>query len=107
MSATVEEITFSQCGNHTAQQMEFSIKDFSSKFDQIRSFLWIWSHLLEKSVKENFIFLCSECINCAMLKIQPSIIHHALLRQNDVHVSHSVFSCKWLVYSRLSNARKR
>ena len=36
--------------------MKFSIKDFSSKYDQIRSFLRIWSHLLEKSLKENFIF---------------------------------------------------
>ena len=36
--------------------MKFSIKDFSSKCDQILSFLRIWSHLLEKSLMENFIF---------------------------------------------------
>ena len=36
--------------------MKFSIKGFSSKCDQIRSFLWVWSHLLEKSLMENFIF---------------------------------------------------
>ena len=36
--------------------MEFSIKDFFSKYDQIRSFLRIWSHLLKKSLMENFIF---------------------------------------------------
>ena len=36
--------------------MKFSIKDFCSKCDQIRSFLGIWSHLLEKSLMENFIF---------------------------------------------------
>ena len=41
---------------HTAQKMKFSIKDFSSKCDQIRSFLLIWSHLLENSLMENFIF---------------------------------------------------
>ena len=41
----------------TARKMKFSIKDFSSKCDQIRSFLRIWSHLLEKSLMENFI-LC-------------------------------------------------
>ena len=40
----------------TAQKMKFSIKDFSSKCDQIRRKLWIWSHLLEKSLMENFIF---------------------------------------------------
>ena len=39
-----------------AQKMKFSIKDFSSKCDQIRSFLRIWSHLLKKSLIENFIF---------------------------------------------------
>ena len=40
----------------TAQNMEFSIKDFFSKCDQICSFLRIWSHLLKKSFMENFIF---------------------------------------------------
>ena len=40
----------------TAQKMKFSIKDFLSKCDQIRSFLWIWSRLLKKSLMENFIF---------------------------------------------------
>ena len=38
------------------QKMKFSIKDFFSKFDQILSFLRIWSHLLKKSLMENFIF---------------------------------------------------
>ena len=44
---------------NTAQKMKFSIKDFFSKCDQIHSFLRIWSHLLKKSLLENFIFLCS------------------------------------------------
>ena len=39
-----------------AQKMKFSIKDFFSKCDQIRSFLRIWLHLLKKSLIENFIF---------------------------------------------------
>ena len=34
---------------HTAQKMKFSVKDFSI-------FLRIWSHLLKKSLMENFIF---------------------------------------------------
>ena len=42
--------------NNTAQKVKFSIKDFFSKCDQIRSFLRIWSHLLKKSLMENFIF---------------------------------------------------
>ena len=40
----------------TAQKMKFSIKDFFSKCDQIRSLLRIWSNLLKKSLMENFIF---------------------------------------------------
>ena len=36
--------------------MKFSIKDFSSTCDQIRSFLRIWSHSLKKSLMENLIF---------------------------------------------------
>ena len=39
--------------------MKFSIKDFSCKCDQILRKLRIWSHLLKKSLMENFIFLCS------------------------------------------------
>ena len=39
-----------------AQKMKFSNKDFSSKCKQIRWKLRIWSHLLEKSLMENFIF---------------------------------------------------
>ena len=41
---------------YTAQEMKFSIKDFFSKCDQIRSFLRIWSHLLKKFLIQNFIF---------------------------------------------------
>ena len=36
--------------------MKFSINDFFGKYDQIRSFLQIWSPLLKKSLMEYFIF---------------------------------------------------
>ena len=36
--------------------MKFSTEDFFNKCDQIRSSLWIWSHLLKKSLMKNFIF---------------------------------------------------
>ena len=36
--------------------MKFLVKDFFIKCDQISSFLRIWSHLLKKSLIENFIF---------------------------------------------------
>ena len=55
--------------HYTAQKMKFSIKDFFSKCDQIRSFLWIWSHLLKKSFMENTIF-------CVVLKGMLYILNH-------------------------------
>ena len=36
--------------------MKFSITDFFRKYDQILRELRMWSHLLKKSVMENFIF---------------------------------------------------
>ena len=44
--------------NVTAQKINFSIKGFFSKCDQIRRKLW--SHLLKKSLIKNFIF-CAVC----------------------------------------------
>ena len=39
----------------TTQKMKFSIKDFFSKSDQIRSSLRIWTYLLKKFLMANFI----------------------------------------------------
>ena len=47
---------------NTALKKKFSIRNFFSKCDQIRSFLRTWSHSLKKSLMENLIFLCSESI---------------------------------------------
>ena len=47
--------------------MKFSIKGFFSEGDQFRRKLLIWSHLLKKSVMENFIFcavLNWKVLNC-------------------------------------------
>ena len=52
----------------TAQKMKFSIKNFFSKCDQICSFLRIWSHLLKKSLMENFIF-CA--VNVKVASVVP------------------------------------
>ena len=46
--------------------MKFSIKDFFSKYDQIRRKLLIWSRLLKKSLMENFI-LCA--VKKAFIKV--------------------------------------
>ena len=48
--------SLAEANNPTVLKMKFSIKDFFSKCDQIHSFLRIWSHLLKKSLVENFIF---------------------------------------------------
>ena len=39
----------------TSQNIKFCIKHFFSKWDQIRSFLRIWSYLLKKSLMEIFV----------------------------------------------------
>ena len=46
----------------TAQKVKFSMKDFFSKCDQIRGFLWIWSHLFTEEILngKKLHFLCSE-----------------------------------------------
>ena len=49
-------------------EMEFFIKNFFRTCDQIRSLLWIWSHLLKKSLMKNFNF-------CAVIsKYKPKFL---------------------------------
>ena len=50
------ELTLITMPVDNTQKMKSPIKDFFSKCDQIHSFLRIWSHLLKKSLMENFIF---------------------------------------------------
>ena len=47
--------------DNTVQKMKFSIKNFFSRCDQNRSFLRMWSHLLNKSLMENFVFCAVQC----------------------------------------------
>ena len=56
--------------------MKFSIKDFTFKCDKIRSFLQIWSHLLEKPLMENFIFSAVIKSNKVVLKLRVSLKVH-------------------------------
>ena len=39
-------------------KLKFSFQDFLSKYEQIRIFLWIYSHLLKRFLTENFFVLC-------------------------------------------------
>ena len=48
-------------------KMKFSVKDFFSKSGWIRSFLWIWSHLLIKSLMKDFSFCAADSV---MLEIR-------------------------------------
>ena len=43
----------------TVKKLKFSINDFFSKYDQRHIKLQIWSHLMKKSLMENFNF-CAE-----------------------------------------------
>ena len=54
--------------------MKFSIKDFLSKFAQIRSFLRIWSQLLKKSLRGKTSFFAQWDIwNRDLLQLRFSI----------------------------------
>ena len=61
---------------HTAQKINFSNKDFLSKCDQIRSFLRVWSHLLKKSIMENFIF-------CVVMRTSFSILEKKIRKNKS------------------------
>ena len=60
-----------------AQKMKFFMKDFFSKCDQIRSYLQIWSHLLKKSLMENFIFcaVSRKTLTKIRVKMRLSQVH--------------------------------
>ena len=60
--------------------MKFPIKNFFSKFDQIRSKLWIWSHSLNKSLMENFVFCAVNCnLTCSITKFRFSLLKVLLI----------------------------
>ena len=48
--------------------MKCSIKDFFSKFEQIRSFMQIWIDLLKKSLMDNFTFPAVLTVQCIVNK---------------------------------------
>ena len=62
--------------------MKFSIKDFLSKYDEIHSFLRIYSHLLKKSLMENFIFW-------AVYKIETLSLHK--FSSQHSHPFHAIY----------------
>ena len=74
-------------GHCTAQRMKFSVKDFCSKYDQIHSFLRFRSHLLKKSLIENFIF-------CAVLEFALlKNLQHNTIKVTEMAQGESFLSC--------------
>ena len=96
----------------TAQKVKFSIKGFFSKCDQIRSFLWIWSHLLTKSLMINFTFcaviifgkieLCAtkaaaQRTKLSGEKLKKIITYRRLTSQRQlVNIGHYCFAFLWI-----------
>ena len=66
--------------------MKSSVMGFLGKSDQISSFLWIWLHLLKKSLMENFIFCAVSgiLISPKLLAIFNTMISFTQLKQNQV-----------------------
>ena len=64
-----------KCGD-TAQKMKFSNTYLFSKYDQICSFLRIWSHLLKKPVMKN-IFCAGERVK--LMRVVTMNIEHSSL----------------------------
>ena len=54
--------------------MKFSIKEFFNKCDQIRRKQRIWSHLMKKSLMENFIFVSFQSDRAAFLNKSKSYL---------------------------------
>ena len=52
--------------------MKFFIKDLFSDFDQIRSFLRIWPHILKKSLMKNYIFCAVKNSKSSMNSIEDA-----------------------------------
>ena len=77
---------------HAAQKMKFSIKDFCSKCDQIRSFLLIWSHLLKKFLMEDFhrfhrfiqILGTLHAFLCRMFNIRVNVLPSSILLAAEI-----------------------
>ena len=64
------------------KKMKFSIKDFLSQCDQIHRKLRIWSHLLKKSLMENFIF-CAVDVRSRIHRIITNIYNNKQKKLKD------------------------
>ena len=81
--------------NNTAQKMKFSIKNFFSKCDQIHRKLRVWSHLLKKSLMENFVFhaLLCKCVFICVLFVFICAVQVMFLKKFSPLVCFLRLSC--------------
>ena len=107
------KIFLQSISKNTLQKLKFFIMDFSSKCDLIRSFLRIWSHLLENSLMDNFIFcavkknkinenenLLFEFCELYSLSVQMPFLNIKLVtKQQGFHHYHQPFHVK--VYTKI------
>ena len=77
------------------QKKAFSIKDFFSKCDHIRRKLHIWSHLLKKSLMENFIF-CAAWL---------SFKHQNIIAKSNQSKAHNIEISLILSFKTLKNGQ--
>ena len=78
--------------------MKFSVNDFPSKYDEIRRKLRIWSHLLEKSLIESFIF-------CAVSRFAMPTFHPTWHIINTFKIR-CYLILSWPSYKYLKNFKK-
>ena len=62
--------------------MKIFIKDFFSKCDQISRKLRIWSHLLKKSLVENFIFCAVAFMQYVAILLKITCFEYRVYRTN-------------------------
>ena len=88
------ELTFPHIVKFThRQKMKFSMQDFFSKCNQIRSFLRIWSHLLKKAFMENFIFSAVTELHTSkgVLRTLSNIYYGAFFEKSELFKPWTIF----------------
>ena len=90
--------------------LRFFIKNFFSKCDQIRRKLWIWSHLLKKSLMENFIFCAVTVGQKKMCQINGnqniSVFQYYILIFN-INTRYKIKFCNFLSTQQSSFTKKK
>ena len=79
----------------TAQTVKFSMKDFFSKFDQIRRKPRIWPHLLKDFLMKNFIFWT---VDVAVIFLYSSICLYRDCLRDTINLEKTKFKFRMSLY---------